>query len=224
MTVAPSALRLSVLLGLLAMALLAARVVLTRSHDMVFLAWNLALAWIALGLTVLAVERARERGWLLATAAGVCAWLFFPNTIYLVSDLAHANYGRGVMRWCDTAMVGTFGLAGAMLAVSCLERARDLVRVHFGEGAGWAGSALAWLSAGVGVWMGRVPRWNNWDALLSPGDVVLDTLRHFAHPLRYPGTWSTALVYASLCAALQIGFVLELAARRRDERLTRDGA
>ena len=219
-----SALRLSVVLTLLALGLLAARVALTRSHDMVFLGWNLSLAWIALGLTVLAVERARERGWLLAAAAGVCAWLFFPNTIYLVSDLAHANYGRSVMRWCDTAMVGTFGLAGAMLAVDCLERARGLVRARLGEGAGWAGSAFAWMSAGVGVWLGRVPRWNSWDALLSPLDVVLDTLRHFAHPLRYPGTWSTALVYASLCAALQIGFVLEHAARRRDESLTRGGA
>lgn len=198
--------RLSATLSILGLAMLTVRVLLTRSLDMTFLAWNLGLAAIALGLVVFTLERAREGSWWLALPAALCAWLFFPNTIYLVSDLAHANYGRGVMRWCDTAMVGTFGLAGAMLAVSCLERVREAVGARLGESAGWAVSAFVWITAGVGVWMGRVPRWNSWDALLSPIDVVADTLHHFAHPLRHPSTWATALVYGALCAALQIGF------------------
>jgi uncharacterized membrane protein len=181
-------------------------VLLTRSLDMTFLAWNLGLAAVALGLVVFTLEHARQGRWWLAAPAALCAWLFFPNTIYLVSDLAHANYGRGVMRWCDTAMVGTFGLAGAMLAVSCLERVREAVAGRLGETAGWSISALVWITAGVGVWMGRVPRWNSWDALLSPVEVVQHTLHHFAHPLRHPSTWATALVYGALCAALQIGF------------------
>lgn len=198
--------RLSLTLSFLALAMLSARVLLTRSLEMTFLAWNLGLAAIALGLVVFTLERARESRFWLAVPAALCAWLFFPNTIYLVSDLAHANYGRGLMRWCDTAMVGTFGLAGAMIAVSCLERVREAVSARLGEVAGWTASAFVWITAGIGVWMGRVPRWNSWDALLSPFEVVEHTLHHFAHPLRHPSTWATALVYAALCAALQIGF------------------
>jgi uncharacterized membrane protein len=95
------------------------------------------------------------------------------------------------------------------------------VRERFGESAGWAASAFMWASAGVGVWMGRVPRWNSWDALLSPHEVVLDTLRHFAHPLRYPSTWTTALVYGALCAALQIGIALELRPAPKEAHVAR---
>jgi uncharacterized membrane protein len=73
--------RLSLTLSLLALAMLTARVLLTRSLDMTFLAWNLGLAAIALGLVVFTLERAREGRWWLALPAALTAWLFFPNTI-----------------------------------------------------------------------------------------------------------------------------------------------
>ena len=201
--------RLALSLTAAGLALLSARVLLTRSLDMTFLAWNVGLAWLALGLVRLALRwlalrRAREStaAWL---PVSVLAWLFFPNTIYLVSDLAHANYGRGPMRWCDTAMVGTFGLVGAALAVACLEDVRRAVHARLGEPASWLACALVWVSAGAGVWLGRVRRWNSWDAVLDPLAVLADALAHFAHPRAHPATWATTLAYAAILAALQIG-------------------
>lgn len=196
--------RLALSLTAAGLALLSARVLLTRSLDMTFLAWNVGLAWLALGLVRL-VLRWRREGTAAWPAAAVLAWLFFPNTIYLVSDLAHANYGRGPMRWCDTAMVGTFGLVGAALAVACLEDVRRAVRARLGEPAAWLACAVVWLSAGAGVWLGRVRRWNSWDAVLDPLAVLADAFVHFAHPRAHPATWATTLVYAAILAALQIG-------------------
>lgn len=197
-------LRLSVSLTALCLAMLAARVVLTRSTGMTFLAWNLGLAWLALGLLRLALRLGREHS-AVALPAALLAWLFFPNTIYLVSDLAHANYGRGPMRWCDTAMVGTVGIAGAALALTCLEDVRRVVRARVGGRASWLACATLWLSAGAGVWLGRVRRWNSWDALLDPLGVLADALDHFMHPRAHPATWATTLVYAAILAALQLG-------------------
>ena len=200
--------RLSLSLTVLGLAMLAARVVLTRSLDMTFLSWNVGLAWLAFGLVRLSVHLTRERA-LAALLAVPLAWLFFPNTIYLVSDLAHANYGRGPMRWCDTAMVGTFGLAGAALAITCLEEVREALRARVGPPASWLVCAGVWLSAGAGVWLGRARRWNSWDAILDPLGVITDALGHFAQPRVHPATWATTLVYAGILAALQIGAAKE---------------
>jgi uncharacterized membrane protein len=215
-----TSLRLPTVLSLLALAMLAARMGISHSLGYAFFAWNLILAWAALALLSLGESlwlagggRGEERrGSLLALGVGALAWLFFPNTIYLVTDLVYAGHGRSLMRWCDAAMIGTFALAGVSLAIVWLERARLFVRERAGEAASWAFSALVWTSSGAGVWLGRVRRWNSWDALLDPAGVLADAVEHFAHPRAHPASWATLLVFAALLAALHVGSTLAPAA------------
>jgi uncharacterized membrane protein len=200
-----TSLRLPTALSLLALAMLAARVALTAGLGLAFLAWNLALAWIALALVALALRAWRERRRGVGASLGALAWLFFPNTVYLVTDLVYAGHGRGPMRWCDAAMIGTFALAGVALAVVCLERLRAAVADRAGAPASWAVSAAVWVTAGAGVWLGRVRRWNSWDALLDPHGVARDALAHFADPRAHPSSWATLAAFAALLAALHVG-------------------
>ena len=86
-----TSLRLASSLSFLGIAMLAARVGLSHSLGMTFLAWNLGLAWTAFYLVVLTARLIEDRWVVSALGVGLVAWLFFPNTIYLVSDLAHAN-------------------------------------------------------------------------------------------------------------------------------------
>jgi len=86
---------------------------------------------------------------------------------------------------------------------------RRALRARVGQPASWLACATLWLSAGAGVWLGRVRRWNSWDALLDPLSVITDALDHFAHPRAHPATWATTLVYAGILAALQIGVAQE---------------
>lgn len=201
-------LRLPALLSALALSMLAARMAITGTFGFAFFAWNLVLAWAAAALVALGAQLHAERSRAATLAVAALAWLFFPNTIYLVTDLVYAGQARGPMRWCDAAMMGTFALAGVALAVVCLERARLLVRDVAGEAASWVVSALVWVSSGAGVWLGRVRRWNSWDALLDPRGVLADAVEHFAHPRAHPASWATLAVFAALLATLHVGSAL----------------
>lgn len=188
----------------LALAMLAARVLRTSTLDLAFLAWNLALAWAPLALAVLA-ERLSRTSREATLAIGAAWWLFFPNAIYLVTDLVYAGGGRGVLRWYDAAMLGAFAFAGASLAIASLERMRAMVAARSGEWPSWLFAAAVWLSSGVGVWLGRVRRWNSWDALTRPEAVLRDLAELVIAPRANAAAWVVACVFAALLAALQIG-------------------
>lgn len=191
------------LLSVLALSLLAARIAWLGDLDRAFLAWNLALAWAPLGLDALASRHLRERSHF-APLTVAAWWLFFPNAIYLVTDLIYAGAERGALRFYDAAMLGAFAFAGAALAIVTLERMRERVRERAGEPAAWCFAAAVWLTTGIGVWLGRVRRWNSWDALFSPLDVLRDAAGLVLAPRAHFTAWALALVFAAMIAALHV--------------------
>jgi uncharacterized membrane protein len=196
---APALLAVSVL----ACAMLAVRVLRTDQLAYCFLAYNLALAWIPLGLAALTGRLARERS-PLSGPAGLAWWLFFPNAFYMVTDLVHLHARPGVPYWFDIAMTVAFAWCGTLLALASLSRMHALVRELRGALAGWAFALFACLSSGFGIWLGRVQRWNSWDAALHPILVAEDSLHALAHPLRAPSAWGVTLAFGSLFTALYV--------------------
>src|SRR5262249_47135886 len=141
--------------SMLACALLGARVLRTHSLAYVFLAYNLTLAWIPVGLAATTRHLWKTRSWL-AAPAGVAWWLFFPNAFYLVTDFVHLHPRPGVPTWYDIALVAAFAWCGTLLALASLGRMHALVRDAFGALWGWAFAIFACLSSGFGIWLGRV--------------------------------------------------------------------
>lgn len=178
----------------LAFALLAARILRTQSLAFAFLAWNLALAWIPVGLAALTrhLLEARSR---LAIASGLAWWLFFPNAFYLVTDLVHLRARPSVPFWYDVALLAAFAWCGTLLALASLSTVHALVRARRGRLAGWAFAAFACLSAGFGIWLGRVQRWNSWDAALHPLRVAEDALAAIGHSA---DAWGITLAFGGL--------------------------
>ena len=86
--------------------LVAARVVHTRRLAYVFLVYNLVLAWIPLGLSVVlhALDGLRPPRAAARVASVLClgAWLaFFPNAPYLMTDLLHLKVQGNRLVWLD---------------------------------------------------------------------------------------------------------------------------
>lgn len=188
----------------LSCALLAVRVLRTGSPALCFLAYNLSLAWIPVGLSALTCRLARE-GSPLSLASGVAWWLFFPNAFYLVTDLVHYHARPGVPFWYDVALIVAFAWCGTLLALASLGRMHVLVRERRGSMFGWAFALFACLSSGFGIWLGRVQRWNSWDAALHPFAVARDSLNALAHPLRDPSPWGVTLAFGGLFAVVYVG-------------------
>ena len=147
----------------LAVALLIARVARSGSLRFGFLAWNLALAWVPYGLALLA---RRVRG--VPLAAVLVGWLLFlPNAPYVVTDLVHLPRSA-VYEWHDLGLVAAFALACWFLGMASLHITHDVLESHLNAGVAWIVVGGAALASGVGVYVGRVLRWNSWDPITDP--------------------------------------------------------
>jgi uncharacterized membrane protein len=63
-------------------------------------------------------------------------------------------------------------------------------------------------AGGFGVYLGRFPRYNSWDAVLNPGTLVHDILSHLRYPLANP----RALVFSALFSLCLTAMYLMLVA------------
>ena len=84
-----------------------------------------------------------------------------------------------------------------------------VLRNRLGELAGW-GTVLCVLAlASVGVYLGRVKRWNSWDLLTQPGTKLAELRGHLGDPAAVAqGLSITAGVTLALLAAYLVFYVL----------------
>lgn len=197
----------------LAAAVLAARAHRTGTRDFGFLAWNLILAWVPYGAAVIASALHRHapdrRGRLLVPAA---VWLvFLPNAPYVLTDLVHLRSSNFVW-WYDVVLVASFAWVGCMLAVASLRIIQAVVDDVAGPVAGWLVILVAAGLSAVGIYLGRILRWNSWDLLVHPRGVLGDVLAGLARP----DAWAfTALFAAFLLTAYFVFYAASSAVTRQ---------
>jgi len=207
--------------GMLAVA----RVFYTGRGAYIWLGWNLVLAWVPL-LLALAISRRHAPGarpsWPPSVALGA-AWLaFFPNAPYLVTDLIHLRSRDSMPLWYDAMMVFAFALTGVCLAFLSLWLVHRLVERRFGRWAGWGFVATVAGLSGFGVYLGRYPRWNSWDVVARPGELLADLASHVRDP--DPRAFGVTLMMAALFGiAYLMLFALASLGSAPDRPLRADG-
>lgn len=187
-------------------ALVLLHVTLTGTLVWGFLLWNLVLAWVPL-LCVLAAERLKRTraGVALAGAALVCWLLFFPNAPYLVTDGIHVITRDPPFPAITAAATAICAVVGLGLGYASLAPLHAALARRRGAlvGHGFVAAVLALCS--VGVYLGRVLRWNSWDALASPGAIAADAVAVVLDPLAHPRGSAFTLAFA---LALAVGYAL----------------
>jgi len=196
-------------LGALVWTLVAASIVLVAlaelarqvgpfGHD--WLTYNLLLAWLPCVFAFLAV---RTRGRMVLLPAAL--WLaFLPNSPYLVTDLIHVGEEGGNVLF-DAAVIGAAAVLGLVLGGLSLALMQARVAATAGSRAGWLFAYGILALAGLGVYIGRVLRWNSWDAFVRPLEIVSDIAESGAKLLSEPELFSAGLV---LGAVLLVGYGL----------------
>jgi uncharacterized membrane protein len=173
----------------LCLVLLAVRVRYPHGFEFRFLAWNLVLAWIPFLLAVAlhdAARRGRSRSllWLLGGA-----WLLFlPNAPYIVTDFVHVGRVAGVPVWFDAGMIASFAGVGLVLGLGSVLLVQGVIERRFGALAGWAALAPIFLLCSAGIYLGRVRRFNSWDAITQPTRILQTIGDRLADPLARPET------------------------------------
>jgi uncharacterized membrane protein len=174
-----------------------------------WMVWNtgLALVPLLLALVLFRSVRARSVGWWLGIAAFVA---MLPNAPYVVTDSIHLaeSVGRSDQLLLRTAVgysvffaTGIAAYAASIaLGVRALRRFGTPVAIIFGV------EVVVHLASAAGVLLGRFRRWNSWDLVTRPADVLTDA------------TWLgtprglAAVVFGAVCLAGTTA-MLRLAAR-----------
>ena len=154
------------------------------AHDFRFLVWNLILAWVPLVFALVVYDGYRRGAGLLRLAPALALWLLFlPNAPYIVTDFVHLSANTQASLWLDGIELSAFAWTGMLLGFVSLYLVHAVLRNRLGELVGW-GTVLCVLAlASVGVYLGRVKRWNSWDLLTQPGHEA----RRAARPPGRPG-------------------------------------
>lgn len=178
---------LLVLGSIAATAMIGYRIQLTGNTLFTPLSWNLFLAWVPFPLALL-VHRAHRRGAPGALlVAGLVPWLLFlPNAPYLLTDFIHLYPRPGVPLWFDAALIGAHAGVGLLVGLVSLLLVHRVAAERWGAAIGWLVSVAALLLSTLGVYLGRVLRFNSWDVVTDPLALLGVVLQRLVDPLGNP--------------------------------------
>ncbi len=148
-----------------------------------WMVWNAILALIPVGLSILFFKRQEQPRQVIRNVTFgfemALVLLILPNAPYVATDLVHF---LETVRTGDTSLwklLGTelpiyvtfvmFGLASYSFTV---DRLLHALRMRFGGGWAWAGIFGIPLLSSIGVYLGRVARYNSWDVLTDPQGII----------------------------------------------------
>ncbi len=165
--------------SLVCVLLVAARIAYSDSGRYANLVWNLFLAWIPFVLAYLA-HALSWRKLLLYLVLPVTAFLwliFFPNAPYILTDLQHlVKETSSAPLWYDVMVLVWFSWTGLLLGLVSLYLMHDIVQRMLGRLLGWAFVFIVSGMSSFGVYLGRFVRFNSWDLLDDPKEIVVTIL------------------------------------------------
>jgi uncharacterized membrane protein len=197
--------RLLMLSMLFSFLLTAARIIRTDKLTFIGLPWNLFLAYIPYSIsTFLAKRDRRSAGW---WTLAVVWLLFIPNSFYIITDLYHLadNYvDRQVPQWFDLAMILSYAWNGLLLGVLSVRQMERIVlpRPTLRNELLFLYPVM-WLNA-LGIYVGRYLRYNSWDVVTDPFQLLKDIAIMVIHPLRHQNTWDMVLCFSILMTLIYL--------------------
>jgi uncharacterized membrane protein len=190
------------------------RLVTTQTLSYIFLPWNLILAWVPLGFALLPFENYTP----LKRLGVIVAWLlFFPNAPYIITDLIHLRPRGTFPLWYDAILVYSFAFTGLfvgmMSALIVYRKLQTFISVWVSKGL----LLFAMLLSGYGIYIGRFLRWNSWDILFDPIQILAATGQRLINPMDYPRTYGVTLVVGVMVSLVFLLFD-EIAKQHRTEK------
>ena len=194
--------RLLSLSMLFSILLVVVRVSHTGRITYIFLAWNLFLAYIPYLITASMAEYPSRMNNRLVRLPLYFLWLLFiPNSFYILTDLFHLvdrYQDGGIPQWFDLALLLSFGWNGLLLGVLSVRQ--------MGKFLGVTSSLrkeilflypVMWLSS-LGIYIGRYLRYNSWDLVTDPFQLMRDIIVMIVHPLRHQFAWDMIFCFSIL--------------------------
>ena len=145
---------------------------------------------------------ARRRASQILLVVLTLVWLLFiPNTFYILTDLYHlTDHGRTsrVPEWYDLVLILSFAWNGLLLGVLSVRHMEKLFMPRASVLAGWLFVYPIMMLNALGVYTGRYLRYNSWDIISDPLQLLADILDMIIHPFRNHPVWIMILCFSIL--------------------------
>ena len=157
------------LVSVLAITLLLLRVKITNSTYLLFLIWNLFLAYIPYFLSSSIYKNFFNTSKKIQNSFYGLIWLLFiPNSFYILTDFTNLHFRTTFQFSLDMLIISSFSFVGFYVGLLSIHTIRQLVIAKYGNTKGNIFLlTISFLSA-FGIYLGRVLRFNSWDIISKP--------------------------------------------------------
>jgi uncharacterized membrane protein len=187
----------------------------TDTRIFLFLNWNLFLAFVPWALTSLAIIKPWIQKSKIRIGLLLIVWLlFFPNAPYILTDLFHLRMRLTMPIWYDLLMILSFAWTGLLFGFLSLWDIERILNKFMKPVFSTILSTIFLFMGSFGIYIGRYLRWNSWDILTDPLELMYDISDRVVNPLNHPTTWGMTIFMGLFLNMLYWSFRL---IRKRNE-------
>lgn len=180
---------------LFSISLIAFRVMTTHKLRYIFLVWNLFLAVIPFCIAFF-VFHFRAKLPTIVLMPLLFMWLLFlPNAPYILTDLVHLRPNNSFIFWYDLLLLLSCGWNGLVLGLISIAYIQEVISKRWNVFIAWAVSFSCIFLCSFGIYLGRILRWNSWDAFTNTQNLFLDISERITNPLSHGRTLGVTLFY-----------------------------
>ena len=155
-----------IVISVVAVILDLARLDIWGTTDLLYLIWNLLLAWIPYIISSCFIKNDMKTGRFITF---FILWLlFFPNAPYLVTDVLHITESLSSLLWYDSLLFFLFGWIGLLLGMLSLFHIHQYLKTHLSHLISEIIVFAICFISSFGIYLGRFGRWNSWDIFTNP--------------------------------------------------------
>lgn len=170
------------------------RYLYTNKTLFLFLNWNLFLAiipYVLTSLTIIIPALLRRKITVFILSA---FWLlFFPNSPYILTDLFHVHLDSSMPVWFDLILILSFAWTGLLFGLLSLCDIEQILIISIKRIYVILIVVSLLFLGSFGIYLGRFLRWNSWDILIEPFELIYDVGDRIMHPFENAGTWGMTI-------------------------------
>lgn len=174
------------------------RVVITQTLIYSFFIWNIVLAAVPYYIS----SKLKYQKRLTSKAFTLLfLWLlFYPNAPYIITDLFHYTQRSPVPYWYDLLICVSAVWNGLILGLTSLLQVEQFLNLHLKPLSVKVFTLFSFILCGYGIYLGRYLRFNSWDIISNPYNLVMSCLERVIHPFQHIATWSFTFLFALMMA------------------------
>ena len=178
------------------------RIFYSGSLRYIFILWNLFLAWVPLRVSIHLMKE--KSAW--KSFGFLLVWLlFFPNALYITTDLVHLGGNTDVPVWYDAILLMMAAITGLVMAFASLFNVELFLARKMSLQIVNTLAVIALFLGSFGVYLGRFLRWNSWDIVSNPLDLLQQIAIRFLFPFDYYRTWAVTFLLTVFFSLLYFG-------------------